>query len=266
MLARLHGVWGLEQLVARAEFRAAIEQIAPLLDDADPEVRAQAAKAVGDSQNAASLEKLISLLGDENLRVRFFAAQSLGKLGDPQAIEPLLVMLAENADKDPVLRHAGVMGLVGSAGSAESLTKHALHGSPAERLAILLALRRMQADEVAMFLADSEPRIVLEAARAIHDLPLPESMPKLAALITRSTADDALLRRVLDANYRLGTPEAAARPRAVRRPQRCAGGDAAGSARDARYVGRTIAEGSRHQRLASAGAPRERSRRRGRQS
>jgi quinoprotein glucose dehydrogenase len=188
---------------------AAVEPIAALLGDADAEVRAQAAKAVGDSRRQAALGQLITLLKDDSRRVRFFAAQSLGKLGDPQAIEPLLAMLAENADKDPVLRHGGVMGLVGASGSAAALTQHVLHGSPAERLGILLALRRLHSGEVASFLNDTEPKLVLEAARAIHDLPLPEAMPALAALITRSIKDDALLRRVLDANYRLGTPGAA---------------------------------------------------------
>lgn len=208
LLARLHGIWGLEQLV-RGGKPAAVEPLARLLGDADAEVRAQAAKAVGDSHHVASLDPLIALLKDDSLRVRFFAAQSLGKLGDAKAIEPLLAMLAENADQDPVLRHGGVMGLVGSAGAVADLTKHALQGSPAERLAIVLALRRMHSGEVAIFLNDAEPKIVLEAARAIHDLPLVSALPELAALIVRPTKDDALLRRVLDANYRLGTPESA---------------------------------------------------------
>jgi quinoprotein glucose dehydrogenase len=51
---------------------------------------------------------------------------------------------------------------------------------------------------------------VVEAARAIHDEPITGALPQLAALITRTSDDDALLRRVLNANYRLGTPEAAA--------------------------------------------------------
>jgi quinoprotein glucose dehydrogenase len=58
-------------------------------------------------------------------------------------------------------------------------------------------------------LNDSDPRLVVEAARAIHDVPIAAAMPKLATLIDRSSADDALMRRVLNANYRAGTPEAA---------------------------------------------------------
>jgi quinoprotein glucose dehydrogenase len=47
----------------------------------------------------------------------------------------------------------------------------------------------------------------LEAARAIHDVPIPAALPQLAAIITREMQDDALIRRVLNANFRLGTPE-----------------------------------------------------------
>ena len=37
--------------------------------------------------------------------------------------------------------------------------------------------------EVARYLSDAEPKLVLEAARAINDAPINEAMPQLAALI-----------------------------------------------------------------------------------
>jgi quinoprotein glucose dehydrogenase len=60
---------------------------------------------------------------------------------------------------------------------------------------------------VADGLRDADPRIVLEAARAIHDMPIGAATPQLAALISDHSDNDALLRRVLNANYRLGTPQ-----------------------------------------------------------
>src|SRR5262249_15463339 len=51
---------------------------------------------------------------------------------------------------------------------------------------------------------------VLEAARAIYDVPIPEAMDKLAALVTRPDLSDPLGRRVLAANFRVGTPASAA--------------------------------------------------------
>jgi quinoprotein glucose dehydrogenase len=74
-------------------------------------------------------------------------------------------------------------------------------------MGVLLALRRRQSEHLADFLDDSDPRLVVEAARAIHDVPIPAAMPRLAALIGREMQDDALIRRVLNANFRLGTPE-----------------------------------------------------------
>lgn len=210
-LARLHAVWGLEQLHRRgSEPAQSIAALLPLLDDADDEVRAQAAKMLGDARAVAAANKLIACLSDKNARVQFFAAQSLGKLAHGSAILPLLKLLEDNADKDPVLRHAAVMGLVGSAGGAPSLlVPFSKYPSPAARIGLLLALRRLGAEETALFLNDVDPRIVVEAARAIHDAPIPAAMPKLASLIGRGSRDEALVRRVLNANYRAGTPEAA---------------------------------------------------------
>src|SRR4029079_8384973 len=110
-------------------------------------------------------------------------------------------------DQDPVLRHAGIMGLAGSAGSGEELVETGKHSSPAVRLAAAVAMRKLGSDHVAMFLSDTDPLVVVEAARAIHDLPIAAAMPKLATLITRTMTDDALLRRVLNANYRLGSAD-----------------------------------------------------------
>jgi quinoprotein glucose dehydrogenase len=102
------------------------------------------------------------------------------------------------------------MGLVGSASkSPAELVAHVKHPSPAARLGVLLALRQLGAEETALFLNDTDPRVVAEAARAIHDAPIPDAMPKLAALISRGSFDEALMHRVLNANYRAGTPEAA---------------------------------------------------------
>ncbi len=208
LLARLHGIWGLWQVGRTPAWNEpAAEVLDKLLADAEPEVRSQAAKVAGELKLTSAFDGLVKLLSDDSLPVRYFAAVSLGKLGRPEAIEPLLTMLGENADRDPVLRHGGVMGLAGSAGSAAALMDAAKHSSPAARMGALLAMRRLAADDVALFLSDSDPRLVVEAARVIHDLPLPAALPKLAALISGPASDDALLRRVLNANYRLGAEE-----------------------------------------------------------
>ncbi|HEX3447896.1 MAG TPA: PVC-type heme-binding CxxCH protein [Isosphaeraceae bacterium] len=211
-LPRIHAIWGLGQAArtSRAGRSDALwDAIGGLLADPDPEVRAQTAKLVGDAALTKSLNRLIALLEDSSPRVRFFAAAALGRLGRSEAVEPLLRMVRANGGNDPYLRHAGVIGLVGS-GKTEAWSQAARDQSPQARMAILLAMRRREDPEIALFLSDADPLIVLEAARAIHDVPIPAALSSLAKLAIASTAPVPLLRRVLNANFRLGQPENAA--------------------------------------------------------
>jgi quinoprotein glucose dehydrogenase len=117
-------------------------------------------------------------------------------------------MLRANADRDPYLRHAGVMALTWLH-DREPLVSLAKDPSASVRLAALLAMRRLEMPEVAVFLKDVEPRLVVEAARAINDVPINHVMPQLAALIERRGLSDPVLYRVLNANFRLGGAESA---------------------------------------------------------
>jgi quinoprotein glucose dehydrogenase len=159
------------------------------------------------------------LLRDGNSRVRFFAALSLGKLSRREAFPAILEMLRENDNQDPYLRHAGVMALTGF-GDVDSLVSAARDRSPAVRMGVLLAMRRLQRSEISMFLEDADPAIVLEAARAINDQPINGAMRDLAALSSSiiqkadesrsaTSSSEPLLRRVLNANFHLGTLESA---------------------------------------------------------
>lgn len=201
LLARLHGIWGLGQIARRNGRPQPV--LIELLSDPQPEVRAQAAKVLGDTPSESSLHALIGRLTDREPRVRFFSAIALGNLGNPQAVEPLLAMLAADTEADPYLRHAAVMGLYGSA-SPDELAQHIDHDSPTVRMGVLLALRRHQSPAVAEFLDDGDSTIVMEAARAINDAPITAALPQLAALIASPSDDEMLMRRVLNANFRLG--------------------------------------------------------------
>ncbi|MEX2380890.1 MAG: PVC-type heme-binding CxxCH protein [Opitutales bacterium] len=207
-LARIHAIWGLGQ-TARHE-AAAVRELPELLSDADAEVRAQAAKVLGDSREESALEGLIGRLQDSSPRVRFFAAISLGKLGDSQAVDPLLELLRENEDSDPYLRHAGMMGLAGI-NSVPALIAAADDDSAAVRMGSLLAMRRLQRPEIIRFLSDSDPLLVVEAARAINDHSIRAGMTELAALIDQDDLPESepLIRRVLNANFRMGTAQTA---------------------------------------------------------
>ncbi len=203
-LARLHAIWGLGQIEPQAP--SALEVVAGLLTDPDTEVKAQAAKVVGEARFVPAFAGLIALLRDEQPRVRFFAAIALGKLRKREAVSPLLAMLNDNKERDPYLRHAGVMGLT-EIGDADALLAAVDHSSREVRLGVLLALRRLRRPELARFLNDGDKALVLEAARAINDVPIEAALPQLAALSGQPDLPAPVLRRVLNANFRLGARE-----------------------------------------------------------
>jgi quinoprotein glucose dehydrogenase len=237
-LARLHGIWGLGQVSCRyteegmpAPMTAGMNLLVKLLSDPDAEVRAQAAKVLGEHRYSKAFEPLESSLRDANPRVRFFAAISLGKFGHSEALPALYTLIKDNADKDPYLRHAAVMGL-SRIGDVDALLAAAHDDSAALRMGVLLALRRLQRPEIGLFLQDSDPALVLEAARAINDEPINGAMQELAALIDSAALNrfisgtplvpdsvpkpaahllglEALLRRVLNANFHFGTVKTA---------------------------------------------------------
>ena len=180
-LARIHAVWGLGQAARSTRARSGDHnQRAGALAAAcgrRPRGARPDRQGAGRSQRPKQRSPVSSsLLTDPSPRVQFFAAIALGKLGRPQAVEPLLAMLRSSGDKDPYLRHAGVMGLAG-VGQDRGVDEAIHDESPAVRMGVLLALRRLRDPEIARFLDDPDPRLVLEAARAIHDVPIEPAMP-----------------------------------------------------------------------------------------
>lgn len=206
-LARIHGILGLSQL-ARLSDKSYAKPLVALLQDTDPEIRAQAAKWLGDIRYKEASKELIANLTHENARVRFFSAEALGRAKEATAIQPLIQLLAANNDEDAFLRH-GVTYALSQIGQVAPLATLSTHPSKAVRMGAVIALRRLQSPELAKFLGDKEEDIVTEAARAIHDdLSVPAAMPKLAALLASTPfTNEPLIRRVISANQRLGKEE-----------------------------------------------------------
>lgn len=167
-------------------------------------------------------------------------------------------ILSENAHRDPALEHAASLLIeeqmrfhvdhnLGLQNIGHTVTSH-LTANFSPRVTALLALRRLELGMITNYLSDPDPLLVVEAARAINDAPIPDAMPALAALLGRARLlpspdltgrsnngaqadlrpaglkssgvaeamsptdyDDLvvrpLLRRVLDANFRVGQPE-----------------------------------------------------------
>jgi len=244
-LSRLHAVWGIGQiarLAVRSRHPTGDFEIPPpkpgmpvLLDDSDAEVRAQALSVISQIPGRLSPElaaTVVAKLSDPVPRVRFFAAMALAAHRDASGIPAVTALLRENADADQYLRHAGVMALTKADPAA--LATAANDDSASVRLAVLLALRQRVATQLAVsdvkaqvaefaaspdapetkllaqFLGDKDPRVVAEAARAINDMPIPAAYGALAKLIDHPSKDTQLMLRVINANFRAGTPETAA--------------------------------------------------------
>ena len=212
ILARVHALWGIGQFEDRVP--ESILKRLPL-EDPIPEVRAQSIKIAGDLQATSLSGKIIKSLNDDHPRVRFMAGIAIGKIGDPTGFSAVTQMLENNAKNDPFLRHAGVMAWVGMKDVA-ALKSCVSHHSLSVRLAAVVALRRLNAVEVRSFLQDGHIDVVREAARAIHDdFSITEALPDLASLLSNLPEsmqhDEAIVRRSIHANMRLGKHENAQR-------------------------------------------------------
>ena len=214
--ARLHAIWGLGQLAEASRKSSggvlsvpALDPLVPLLNDAEPTIRANTARVLGDAGNQKAYAGLVKLTSDPDLHTRAIGTIALGKLGRRESVPAVFAMLRENDNKDPHLRHAGVMALLG-ANDMDALLAAISDPSPGVRMALVIAFRRLGNEAVASFLTDSNEKIALEAVRAVNDVPVSGAMRQLAGLIGKPMKDnEPLVRRVVNANYRFGTKDTA---------------------------------------------------------
>ena len=215
VLARIHAIWGIGQL-ARSPVKGypvyedKYKRVADLADDDQVEVRVQAIRFLDDMVDESRRALIEAKLKDPSARVRYFAALALGKLGNVNSIPVVATMLEENQDRDPVLRHGGIMAWLGIVkrypDAAAKLLEFTSPGSSESCVvAATVTLRKLGAKSIASFLDSSAD---LEAARGIYDTPIREAIPELASrlngVVTRS---EHFLGRALYANRWLGQAE-----------------------------------------------------------
>ena len=203
-LGRVHAIWGISQMARKQQDLAAL--LIPYLKDSDDEIRAQVAKWLGDIRYKPAGEALLPLLKDSFSRARFFAAEALGRIQYEPAIQPIIGLLRDNNDVDAYLRHAGSLALA-RIGKAAPVVALANDSSRAVRIAAVVALRRMSDPGITAFLADADEYVVTEVARAINDdLSIPAALPALGDILTTTKfKNEALIRRLVSANLRVGT-------------------------------------------------------------
>ncbi|HRE80948.1 MAG TPA: HEAT repeat domain-containing protein [Opitutaceae bacterium] len=208
-LARVHALQALGQQL-RAQ-QTGLEKLLLLLQDPDPEIRAQYARQLTERPAPFARSALLASLEDDSPRVRYFSALALSRLAnDPDILNALARLVRENDDRDVYLRHAVAVAWERFAQKSgeDFLRTLAKDSSSAVRRAALLAYRRLRSPEISVFLVDRDPSLVAEAVRAIHDLPIVAALPGLAALsASLDQLDPATGRRVVNARYRLGRDE-----------------------------------------------------------
>jgi len=222
--AQLHAIWGLGQLLRGApgsklragtkltDIQAALvaRMTAKSAKPIDDETRAQAAKVLGEAPAPGRVAELLTALADKSDRVKFFAAQSLARLKANGVKDPVLAMLAANKDRDVYLRVAGIRALAAGTPPSE-LAALCTHASSSVRLAATIALRRLESEQVAVFLNDKDPAVARDAARAINDVPIEGATAALARLASMPVlpSDYVVLSRTIEANFREGSAESA---------------------------------------------------------
>lgn len=224
-IAMQHAIWGMGQLLTLGN-REVAPWLGVTLNYADEEVRLQATRALGwmntpsnpDTSAADYRDKLLLMQFPRGERDQAAAAITYGRLA---AIDPLnedtaniyLDAIEANNGEDPALRHALVYGLSLIGRRADVSSQHAVIARAAQgrgveaRLAAVLVLRRWNSPLLAAFLNDTDARVVTEAARAIHEQTDNPGVKALAELTSNADMPDALVRRIIDANYKLRSPQ-----------------------------------------------------------
>lgn len=235
LLARLHSLWGMGQIVrldTNPFYSDQLFRLLPLTKDSQAEVRAQATLLLGESRLVEAQPAIREGILDPDERVAFFATMAWAKLlfpmeapfrelrfrdsraqkayaeafmrlpdalqslipepsssSPPHAIlESLKRRLTRSGQENPALLHAASLAFESLCNSIHDWPRYVaspIHNDPssATRLALVLAERRMQHPTISRFLSDPDPQIVLEATRAIHDVPISTALPSLAALL-----------------------------------------------------------------------------------
>lgn len=214
VLGRVHALWALAHL-ARLDPTIDMAELLPTLADSDATVRLQAVRSLGSRKLLNAFPELARLATtDPSLAIRAAAVRELGRYHDPRggapvfrsatgklgalfgrpsevapalSLEPVFAALRSDTSGDPVLLAAAANALGhawAAPGFTEKVQSAARDQSERVRLAVLLAERQHGAGSLTNFLSDPAPQLVLEAARAIHDLPVAAGLPALAGFLT----------------------------------------------------------------------------------
>ncbi|MEP3480333.1 MAG: PVC-type heme-binding CxxCH protein [Fuerstiella sp.] len=174
--------------------------------------RRHGAKAIFTSEQQATLTASLkkAIIGSDR-RLAGFSAVALGTFGRANDCSALVDLLVVNQDQDPVLRHQATMGLLKlatkSPNSIEPIVNH--ESAIVRRNAAVLCRRLNDTASLLQLVQDADADVRLEACRALIDEHSSSADTAVMNLSQTSLQQPAMLRRCLEAAYRVGTTEAA---------------------------------------------------------
>lgn len=201
---KLHAIWGLGQIVRMQEDVAATAALIAALTSKDEYVVARACDSLAEGKTDFPVGTLQQLISHQSPVVRRQALLAVARTGAAIVVDEIAKVIVENADQDPILRHAAIMALAKVLDNS-SVPRWIQHPNESVRVSVAVALRRAKNPSIALMLKDSSVRVLREVARAIYDVPeLNSQLDDLAALPISPEFDDGLIERILHANYRIG--------------------------------------------------------------
>jgi HEAT repeat protein len=199
---------------------AGIDLVAPLIHDPSPEVRAEAAAAIGRLGDEDAAMLLFELLGDENeliqesamgalsrmspervvplllqalssddTAVRVRAAETLGLLREPKTAPPLMTLAGDSRE---AVRRAALkaLGEIDAPGVGDLLRAALRDGSSLVRQQAVLSLGKRQevetAPDLVPLLDDPDPRMRFVALRALGQIRNPEVVPRVIPFLAEA--------------------------------------------------------------------------------
>lgn len=164
-----------------------------------------------DTETESIVAALKKAVYSSNGRLAGFSAVALGTFGSGDDAGELVQVLAANQDQDPVLRHQVTMGLLQLATKSPDCVATVVdHKSNAVRRSAAVLCRRLNdTASLLKLVQDADSDVRIEACRALIDEQSTSANLVVMKLAESSLKQPEMLRRCLEAAYRVGTTEAA---------------------------------------------------------